>query len=213
MISQLRKLSEGRGTGILGNYKPWIFGADFNSQGTCSGYPDPIHGRAVQVLSQGELRAYLKIRFNDKVFDIREQYPLLNVGKAYQIARDYGIQYPTDNEGKVIMTTDLLVVKTNGKKIAYSCKPNVKNLTERDKEKLFIEGRYWIDSGIEWKLIETDKISKRLATNIRNAFEYYNLEAVHDCASEAKHLVATRQINVDMEQKINWVRLGKELGL
>lgn len=212
-ISQISKLAEGRGTGELASYIPWIYVQELNSRGTAESFPDPKHKRAVQLLSCGELRAYLELRYDDTVYDIREQYPLLDLGRAYSIAKDAGIPYPHIGSEKVIMTTDLYVVYTDGRIKAHSCKPNQDNLTERDKQKLYIELCYWNDIGVEWKLIETDKISKTLAMNIRNAFEYYDEKDIHDKASEAKHLVAIKQVKPDMEKPINWVEMAKELGL
>ncbi len=212
-ISQIRKIAQKRGTGELGNYIPWIFISELNSQGTCESYPDPIHGRAVQLLSQGEFRAYLKMRFSEFVYDIREQFPLMDIERAFQISREAGFRYPIVDGNKGVMTTDLLIIKTDGTKVACSCKPNIYGLSVRDKEKLYIESRYWLDIGVDYSLVETDRISKTLAMNIRNAFEYYDKKAIHDKASEAKHLVATKQVIVDMEKPINWVTLAKELGL
>ena len=213
LISQLRKLAEGRGLGELAFYIPWIFISELNSRGTAESYPDPIHKRAVQLLSYGELRAYLKFRFDEMVHDIREQYPLLDVERAYQIANECGIDYPRIGSEKVIMTTDMYVVYKDEKKKAISCKPNHHNLNERDKEKIYIASRYWNDIGVEFVMVDTDKISKTLAMNIRNAFEYYDEKDVRDKASEAKHLVAIHKVQRDMEVPINWVDLAKELGL
>ena len=212
-ISQLRKLAEGRGTGELGNYKPWTYEDEVNSEGTCNSYPDPIHGRSVQLLSQGELRAYLKTRFDEQVWDIREQFPMLDVKRAYRLASLCDYLYPYENGERVILTTDMLIYRKDGSRIACSCKPNVEILTEKDKKRQWIEGMYWLEEGISWTLIETDKISKTLALNIWDAFEYYDEKDIHDKASIAKHLVATKKVTVNMETPINWVELAKELGL
>lgn len=213
VISQLRKLVEGRGSGELAFYIPWIYVEELNSRGTAESYPDPIHKRAVQLLSYGEVRAYLKFRFDEMVHDIREQFPLLDVERASQIAKDVGIKYPLIGSEKIIMTTDMYIVYEDGKKKAVSCKPNHNDLDISDKEHLYIESRYWTDIGVEYVMVDTDKISKTLAMNIRNAFEYYDEKDVHDKASEAKHLVAIKKVKPDMEEPINWVDLAKELGL
>lgn len=213
VITQFRKLAEGRGSGELAFYIPWIYVEELNSRGTAESYPDPIHKRAVQLLSCGELRAYLKYRFDEMVYDIREQYPLLEVQRAYQIAQEVGIDYPMIGSEKVIMTTDMYIVYKDKKIKAISCKPNHHDLDESDKGKIYIESRYWNDIGVEFVMVDTNKISKTLAMNIRNAFEYYDEKDVHDKASEAKHLVAIHKVQRDMEEPINWVDLAKELGL
>lgn len=212
-MSQMRKLAEGRGTGTQGDYRPWIKISELNSCGTCSSYRDPIHGRNVQLLSQGEFRAYLKIRFYDTVQDIREQYPLADLARSIEIANRLGYKHPMDGADPAIMTTDLLVTRTDGSLVACSCKPCMEDLTERDIEKLLIEKTYWNDVNVKWVLIETDRISHTLAKNIMDAFEYYDIDRVHDAQSLVKHMVAVKRIVTDMETPIDWIALGRKEGL
>lgn len=202
-ISQLRKYADGRGLGHAADYKPWITIDEFNSTGTGSGYPDPIHGRSIQVLSQGELRAYLILRWQDIVKDIREQYPL-ELFRTISIARQHGFIHPRNGSEYSVMTTDFLVDLVDGKRIAISCKPNADNLTKRDNEKLFIEKTYWEDMGTNWYLFETDMIPRTYARNILDVFQYYDEKKVHDSFSKAKHLVATKQLIIDMNDVIDW---------
>ena len=202
-VSQLRKYAEGRGTGHGADYIPWIRIDEFNSMGTCSGYPDPIHGRAVQLLSQGELKAYALLRWNDNVIDIREQFPLPMYG-TFAIARAEGIDHPVRSGEIQVMTTDLLVDLKNGGHVAVSCKPDANKLSERDKEKIRIEELYWEKAGTKFVLVETNRIPKLLANNILDVFQYYDESKVHDSFSKAKHLVATKELMVNMAEVIDW---------
>lgn len=212
IITQLRKIAEGRGTGKGLFYKPWHKLDEFNSSGTCSGYPDPKHGRSIQLLSQGELKAYLALRWIDTVADIREQFPL-DIERTTEIARRHGIVHPQKDSEPMVMTTDLLVEMDDGRLYACSCKPCVESLSERAKEKLFVEMTYWHEQAVEWVLIETDKISKTYTDNILEVFRYYNEDKVHDAVSMAKHLVAIKEVLVDLEKQIDWIKIAKELGL
>lgn len=205
-VSQLRKFAEGRGTGHFADYKPWITTEEFNSRGTCSGYPDPIHGRSIQLLSQGELKAYLYLRWNDKVVDIREQFPL-PMYSTFAIARAKGFDHPVRNGELQVMTTDMLVDLKDGRHLAVSCKPDANKLSDRDNEKITIESLYWKKARTKFVLFETNRISKLLACNILDVFQYYDESKVHDSFSKAKHLVATKELKVNMKEVINWAAI------
>lgn len=211
-ITERTKRAEGRGTGEKENYKPWIRCRECNSTGTCVEVSDWKHGRMMQFLSQGEYMQYLILRWNDNVIDIREQYPL-DRRETIRIADDLGVQHPSTREGRVIMTTDLLVtfVDDFGKEKykAYTVKANrsdvfgdiSKKTVQRCVEKMQIEKHYWNSKGVEFHIVFKDSMNEVLASNIRLAVQKYVLPERFTERELFCHLVATKEILVDMEDE------------
>ena len=142
--SEKTKLKEGYGTGTGANYIPYIQTREFNSKGTTCNARDWITGRTVELLSQTEMRVWYLLRWDERVVDIREQFPLdLEITK--KIADDSGITHPRYKGEYVHMTTDFIITLKNGKQIALHVKPdkNEYKKSRRQMEKTFLEKYYW----------------------------------------------------------------------
>ncbi len=214
VISEEGKRARLRGTGEGATYKPWILTREINSWGTTANIIDWKHGRSVQLLSAGEEMYYYYLRWDDSVLDIREQFPL-DLEATKKIAAQCGIRHP-----KGTMTTDLLVTYPKGKYVAYSVKASRKDvdyelgkteseikLAIRTAEKLFIEKYYWNELGVEWKLVLKEDLNPVYIDNIRRVVVYYDESRVHDDVSRVKHLIATKQIEVDMNKPLDYQKL------
>lgn len=202
-ISEDGKVKEGRGLGTGASYKPWIKIRELNSSGTASSFPDWKHGRMVELLSQAELWAYLKIRWNDSVTDIREQYPI-DLTATNSIARRLGFR-PAGN-GQTHMTTDLLVSIDDGGTMAVSVKAERKGLAEdrRRMELLAIEYEYWKACGVPWQIMFKEDLNPVEIRNIRDAVSCYDIRKVTDEYSFIRHLIARKIITVDMTKPIDY---------
>ena len=157
----------GRGQGESQDYKPWISVQDFSSQGMVTRIYSYKTNRVHHFLSRNELYYFYILEWSDKVLDIREQFPLLDLELAMDIAQKTGIKYPVDNKSKFpyIMTCDFLITTTEGLK-ARTIK-QVKDLQNpRTIEKLEIERRYWKAKGIDWAIVTEEDISIQKAKNI-----------------------------------------------
>lgn len=100
-------------------------------------------GRIHHLLSNMELSYFYLLDWSEKVLDIQEQYPLLEVDDAIEIADRAGIRYPHDNVSGFlyILTSEFLITTSDGEMVR-SIKP-YKHLGEpRVREKLEIERRY-----------------------------------------------------------------------
>ena len=170
------KLEEGRGKGHGRDYKPWIETREVSSIGTCSNPIDWKTGRTVELLSQGESYFWHILRWNDKVDDIREQYPL-DIETTLKICDDFNIKHPHDR--KTYMTSDFYVTYKDGTEKIFSVKNSRDVLNQ--------------------KLVFKDEMNQILAENIRFVCVYYDRSRVFDETSLLKHLIATKQIKVDME--------------
>ena len=110
------------------------------------------------------------------------------------------------------MTTDFLVTKRNGSKIACSVK-NDRKLNRRTLELLTAEKTYWITQNIQYKLLFKEDVNQILSDNIRLIVEFYNPERVVDDVSKAKHLLATKKVDADLSYRALDVGYLKKLGL
>ena len=173
-------INAGRGQGEGSAYTPWITIHDFSSHGIVSRIFSYKTNRVLHFMSRNELYYFYLLEWSDKVLDIREQYPLLDVNKAINIALNAGIKYPRDNISGLpyILTCDFMITTEDGLKArTIKCTSELKN--KRTLEKLEIERRYWRELGIDWQIITENEISIQKAKNI---------EWLYTAAKLPKHL-------------------------
>lgn len=203
-VSDSTRLKQKRGLGDGATYIPWVKAGEFSSKGTCSNPLDWITGRIVHLLSQGEAYHWYILRFKDDVYDIKEQFPL-DIEETQSIAKELNIEHPKDSKkNPKYMTTDFLVIKTDGTKNAISVKNDYKSLKQRDKDKIKIEKKYWNEKGIGFELIFKEEMNIKHALNIQMVVQFYDqkyLTAYSDDISVLKHLIANKVIIVDMEKE------------
>lgn len=196
------KFKQKRGTGHGTNYKPWIYTNEFSSTGTCSNPIDWKTGRTVHLLSQGEAMVWHILRWNDKVTDIREQYPLESK-LVNQICKENGYHFYLDDEH--VMTTDFLVDFVDGSQMAVSVKSSRSVFDNADaNERNEIEKAYWEKGkGIKFMNVFKDEIDEVMYLNIRFVSQYYDGRRVFDESSMIKHLIARKTIEINMSKQID----------
>ena len=166
-ISEETKLL--RGYGIINldepwSYKPWIQVRELSSG---NGRRHIVHDpkwpqRLVHLMSDLEKSVFLRLRSNEDVIEIFEQYPLSKV-KTLHVAKKLGFLHPRSPEdgSAITMTTDFLVlVKVfqgmEWKAFAVKTKEELKD--KRVLEKLKIEQQYWLQKNIEWNIITEENL-------------------------------------------------------
>lgn len=156
------------------NYIPWIKSNEFTkSEGTRYCISDMINGRPIHLMSGLEKDYYYITRWNNKVVEIFEQYPLTPISEVKLISEELGYKYPSIgyNYDSVVMTTDflLLIKSSNGrlKWVARSIKPSSQLSNKRVLEKLKLEQIYWEKRNISWSIITEKNINKIKADNIQ----------------------------------------------
>lgn len=175
-------LKEGRGKGVGKDYLPWIMTYNFPSKGRRARDPGWKTGRLHHLMSDNETRFFYLLEWSDRVIDIREQYPLLELEDAQAIATDMGIEYPTDKQSKFpfVLTTDFMITIRNGDRnydIARTIKPSAELDNSRVIEKFEIERRYWAAKGIDWGIVTEKEIPITLVKNIEWLHPSYRLES------------------------------------
>ena len=163
-----KRYAEGRGSGELADYKPFIDHHDVSSLGLASRVPSVKTGRIHHFLSNVETDAFRELVRMPQVLDIREQYPL-DREDTRRIAAEMGVPHPVYRPGvDMVMTTDLLViVASGGEQVRFArAGKTIADLADpRTMEKLEIERRYWTSRGVHWSLVtDLDRSARRATT-------------------------------------------------
>lgn len=176
-----RYIKEGRGKGSGKNYKPWITIQDFSSRARVSRSPGWKSDRIHHFMSDWELRFFYLLEWSDVVKDIREQYPLLDLDLAFNIADEIGIEYPKDKSSGVpyVLTTDFMLTVNQSNKLVQIAR-TFKLAKELEKarvvEKLYLEKCYWERQNVNWAVVTEQEISKIFADNIKWVHPAYHWE-------------------------------------
>jgi len=181
-------LREGRGQGAGSLYKPWIMVQDFASKGMVSRAYGEKTGRVHHLLSNHETHFFYLLDWSDSVIDIREQYPLLDLREAVEIAERSGIRYPYDSASgfPYVLTSDFFIETTNGIRIrTIKSEADLQNM--RVREKLEIERRYWQNRKTDWKIVTENEINRQKARNI----EWLSQAKDLDCLCIPSHMQAS----------------------
>lgn len=245
-----RFLEEGRGQGIGKDYKPWLTIQDFPSMGRVSRVFSNKTQRVHHFFSDNETRMFYLLHWEDSVIDIREHFPLLDIGQVIKDKKGLDLDKFVDKQTGTpyIFSTTFLITVKDTKNGEFYVARSVKSAIELEKkhiiEKFELERRYWESKGIDWGIVTQKDIPVTKAKNIE--WVYSALEnseergidngtkidlskelifklmnssnAVREITTEFdnefqlekgtglyifKYLIATKNIKVDMEQKIN----------
>jgi len=162
-----RYIREGRGQGEGLCYSPWVQVQDFASHGTISRIAGSKTGRVHHFMSSMEKSYFYLLEWSDDVLDIREQYPLLDMELALDLAGKAGIRYPRDPVSgfPYVLTCDFMITAKQGLK-ARTIKQSSELNNPRTLEKLELERRYWKSAGVDWRVVTEREIPVKKAKNI-----------------------------------------------
>ncbi|MFI8715179.1 TnsA endonuclease C-terminal domain-containing protein [Brevibacillus brevis] len=167
-----RFLTEGRGQGVGKEYIPWTKTHEFSSKGRATRILGIKTGRIHHLHSDLQLRAFLIIEWSEKVIDIRESFPLIDVKTVIDDHEELRFDKFCNKEtgDQMVITTNFLLTVKNTDGNENHIARTVKNSTELTRkitlEKLEIERRYWFTKGVEWKVITDKQLPRQLAKNI-----------------------------------------------
>lgn len=197
-------LHAGRGQGDGHAYLPWISVQDFSSQGMVSRVYSYKTGRVHHFLSRNELSFFYLLEWSERVLDIREQYPLLDMELATDVAQRAGIKYPKDNVSgfPYILTCDFMITTEGGFK-ARTIKSASELRNKRTLEKLEIERRYWNALDIDWRIITEHEIDFQKAKYIEWLYTAANLPE-HLTPRRYRDAILSRIYADSVSQTANW---------
>ena len=225
----------GRGTGTFEKYIPFhrVGRSDPSSRGRS--HLELWRNRHRELLSDGELVAFLFSTMLPNVIDIREQFPLnydsgihelndynVSISKDYfrgtqEICNELGYRHPSVNgNGKGDsapwpMTTDLLLtIKDQTNQfylLAISCKDKNFKLQNRDRILQEIERQYWLDRGVNWLLITPNIYAQSTALTLRRNLVWGLAEPVTTDILDYVALAINHNIGTSFTNIINHLSL------
>jgi len=163
----IKRIKEGRGSGRVSNYKPWLYVNEVPSEGRSQRVYSHLTGRIHHVLSDLEFAVFLLLDFNTAITDIREQFPL-NRDDTLRISKDAQLWHPSQGGVNLVMSSDFLVNSTSQDqpKFAIQAKYSEALKDPRTIEKLEIERRYWQLKKVPFFLVTEKEIDKVVVSNI-----------------------------------------------
>jgi len=179
-IKYKTKLKQKRGEGVGKDYVPWIKVGEFSGIGNSTRVLGLKTGREHHFHSNFEASLFYIFDLDDDIEDIREQFPLLDIELAKELAEEAGIRYPSNtNDDNHVLTSDYFITYKDGNEIALTIK-YLKDITKRQLQLFEIERQYWKGKGIDWKIItEKEMPSRELLLNykdIHSALRGFNAE-------------------------------------
>ncbi|WP_219834243.1 TnsA endonuclease N-terminal domain-containing protein [Paenibacillus sp. R14(2021)] len=162
-----RRIKEGRGQGCGKDYKPWLTIHDVPSNGVVTRIKSWTVGRIHHTMSNFERSYFYMVDWSDRITDIREQYPLLPIQRTIEIARELGIDHPKDPKTKepIVLTTDFMLTESNDTPFARTLK-HAGDMNIRTIEKLTIEQRYYMELGINWRVVTDRELPRAFVLNV-----------------------------------------------
>ncbi len=218
-----RFCKEGRGQGVLQDYKPWLTVRDVPSHGKSSRDKGWKTGRTHHFLSTLELLYYLTLEWSLIVTDIREQFPLLPIDNTLAIADSLDIKHPTHPKTKepTVLTTDFYI-SLRDESGPFEHARTVKYASDlsnrRTLEKLEIERRYWEARGIDWGIVTEHEIPDALAKNVDFLHDAWHLpkripeSSISPVAKLLTHLVAEHHLPLNELTTMSDRQLGLKGG-
>jgi hypothetical protein len=163
----IKRIKDGRGSGRVSNYKPWLYVNEVPSEGRSQRVYSHLTGRIHHVLSDLEFAVFLLLDYNSAVTDIREQFPL-NRDDTLRISKEAQLWHPSQGGVNLVMSSDFLVNSTSKiqPKFAIQAKYSEALKDPRTIEKIEIERRYWQLKKIPFFLVTEKEIDKVVVSNI-----------------------------------------------
>ena len=167
-----RWIQEGRGQGEGENYKPWLTIQDFPSMGRVTRVFGWTTNRIHHFFSDTQLKYFYLLDWEERVIDIREHYPLIDLEVVLKNTSDLKLDKFIDKKTKepYILTTTFLITLLNPDGQKSFAARSIKYASELSKkttiEKLEIERRYWTAKGINWGIVTNKDINDVRAKNI-----------------------------------------------
>lgn len=165
-----RVLKEGRGQGEE-EYKPWIEVADIPSRGRVTRIFSSKMNRVMHLLSDMQAMYYYLLEFDESVINVKEQYPLLDIGDIVDHLDESLLKRLKNSDGTpLIIVTTFLITARNENGELYSYARSIKDRNELEKratlERLEIQRRYYESRNIDWAIVTAEEINKQKARNV-----------------------------------------------
>lgn len=196
------------------DYVPGIKIQDFSARGRVSRIKGKTTNRIHHLISDLETNVFYLLDFEERITDIKEHYPLLDLHEIGADLSDIRLdKFKNKKTGEQYTFTTTFVITLKGKLGEKYVALSVRNETElyRDLllEKLEVERRYWHKREIEWAIITNKGIPMVKVNNIKWLYlgdtdieyqkENYIKQVIVSKINEKKYIVKELLNNIDEE--------------
>lgn len=202
-ITNANKIKMGRGAGEGTDYKPWIKNRETSPMNTTYNVVNWKTGRMMELPNKPMHDAFLFLNWQSDVIDIRELYPVdvdalqPFIQQASHELAAYG-ETLTDGILRHVICTDFLVTLRDNTYAAYMVAKNHSAMSNAKVEQVYLLKRYWNNREVPFHLLYTDSFNKTFIQNLCICMPFYAEGSYTDSIGRFKHLVATKQITIDM---------------
>jgi len=166
-------INEGRGQGVLEQYKPWLTIQSFPSMGRVTRLKGYKTGRIHHLLSELELMYFYMLEWDQDVYDIREHFPLFDLGIVID-------QNKIVTSKKTLKLLDLPYIFATNFLVTYKDKDGSLHYAARSikyekaiektgvTDKLKLQQLYWAKKEVEFKVVTEKDINIVKAKNIES---------------------------------------------
>ncbi len=158
------KVFNERGCKDSNSYKSGIYTYEIPSKGKVARVRG-VNGQIHHCLSQHEKHFLTILMYDADVSVIRDQV-LLPLEDTLLLAAKYGLKHPYANQCPAVMSTDFYYCK-GGQWQAVAIKTTEDLLKKTVQEKLELEGLYWDQEDIPWRVVTEEDIPRQLSNNLR----------------------------------------------
>lgn len=163
------RLKRGFGFGREDSYLPWLRVRDVPSIGT-SGNPRGITiKRVYHLLSTPERVFFHMIDRQHDVIDIREQFPILDLGGTVALCAERGVKHTRKGRFLEPFTIDFLITRHTSQGPFYQAR-SIKTVQDAQNPavrlRLSVEHEWCRRNGIDWKLVDTTGFSPDLLSTL-----------------------------------------------
>lgn len=154
------------------DYESAIRIQDFPSKGRVSRIKGKTTGRLHHLLTDLETNIFYLLDFDEKVIDIKEHYPLLDLMDGFIDLENINLNKFKDKktgEQYIFSTTFVVTLKNSAEEryLAISVKNENQLYKSTTLEKLEIERRYWQSKQIDWFILTNKDIEMDMVENIK----------------------------------------------
>lgn len=168
---RLKKVVLGEGS----SYRSGTSVREFNSFGRCHRVFNVRVGRVLDLFSNGEYRYTELVGFDERIFRIEEQYPILPVSETVTLALELGVKHPMEGRYYLPMRSDHLIhLRTNRGGVARRAMLEVKMARDlegdegkRTREKLAIKKLWCKANDVSFHLLLKEDLPMTIVKNIR----------------------------------------------
>jgi hypothetical protein len=178
------------------DYVPGIKIQDFSPRGRVSRIKGRTTNRVHHLLSDLETNVFYLFDFEEKITDIKEHYPLLDLHEVVDDLSDIKLEkFRNKKTGEeYIFTTTFVITLTDSdgeKYLALSIRNETELYRDLLLEKLEVERRYWNKKGIRWSIITNKDIPMIKVNNIKWLY-LGDTDIGHKEESYIKEVIANR---------------------